>query len=137
MRIPRASAKLTEDFDWRLERKEEALSAAAPGVLPASKVCISPRGPLLLSNLFFKEKIYFYLCVSLCVCTHMGSQCPQRPKEGVGFRGAGVTGGCEPLMETLRTRLRPRHEWHTVMTAEHLSDPTLVLASFRCDGHIS
>lgn len=91
VRIPRASAKLTEDFDWRLERrwKEEAMLScsnlgqqmglASSGALSAA----APRRASSLEGLYLKGAIvtfkYFllkkkcificvYTCVSACVC---------------------------------------------------------------------
>lgn len=127
VRIPRASAKLTEDFDWRLERrwKEEAMLScsnlgqqmglASSGALSAA----APRRASSLEGLYLKgaivtfkyfllkKKIYFYLCVYVClcvcvyvcVCVHMGSRCPKRPKKGVGFRGASVTVAVSPHVD--------------------------------------
>lgn len=125
VRIPRVSAKLTEDFDWRLERrwKEEAmlscsnlgqqmglassgaLSAAAPR--RASRRSVSQGGHCYFQIFSFKEKNYFYLCVYMClcmcvyvwVCVHMGSRCPKRPKKGVGVCGAGVTVAVSPHVD--------------------------------------
>lgn len=49
-----------------------------------------------------KKKIYVLLliitmCIHTCMCICTYVLCPWTPEEGIGYPGAGITGGYEPL----------------------------------------
>jgi hypothetical protein len=70
--------------------------------------------------------------LSACVSVHhMHAWCPQRPEEGIGSPGTGVTMWLLAAMLVLRTKPRHPEEQPMLFAAEPLPSPScLLLASF-------